>query len=161
LGIKLLSRKNIYSVFSSIEDENNWSAKQGDERYKSYLETSKVDTIENVQMPYGLGKVKTFGNLYTNLFLDASKAFFVQNKIDFFDRTFDYKSVYQNIDQSFIFCEGCDVLNNPLFNYLPFKPTHGETLIVETDELKFDEVLSKNMFVLPLGNNRYKIGATY
>lgn len=161
LNLKLLSRKNIYSVLSSVEDENNWSVKQGDDRYKNFLGQSEIGAIENVQMPFGLGKVNTFGNLDTNLFLDASKDFFLQNDIQFFDRSFDYNDVLKNPNQSYIFCEGFDVLNNPYFSYLPLKPTHGETLIIETDELKFDEVLSKNMFVLPLGNNQYKIGATY
>lgn len=161
LKIKLLSRKNIYSVFSSVEDENNWSVKQGDDRYKNYLGESDIKPIENVQMPFGLGKVNTFGNLDTNLFLDASREFFSKAGIQFIDADFDYNEVKKNQDQQYIFCEGFDIQKNPFFNYLPLKPTHGETLIIETDELKFDEVLSKNMFVLPLGNNRYKIGATY
>ena len=161
LHVKLLSRKNIYSVFSSVEDENNWSVKEGDDRYKNFMRQSEILPIENVQMPYGLGKVNTFGNLDTNLFLNASKEFFFKNNVPFINPRFDYDDVLKHQNQTFIFCEGFDVLNNPYFNYLPFKPSHGETLIIETDELNFDEVLSKNMFVLPLGNNRFKIGATY
>jgi glycine oxidase len=161
LTVKLLSRKNIYSVFSSVQDENNWSVKQGDDRYKNFLGHSEFESIDCVQMPFGLGKVNTFGNIDTNLFLDASKDFFSKNQIPFFNTAFDYENVLANQNQSYIFCEGFDVVKNPYFNYLPLKPSHGEILIIETDELKFDAVLSKNMFVVPHGNNQYKIGSTY
>lgn len=161
LDVKLLSGKNIYYPFTNKEDENNWSVKMGDDRFKNYIEHTKIATIKNVQMPFGIGKVNTFGNLDTNIFLDLSKSFFLNNGIEFFEGKSDHDVVEKNPGINYIFCEGIDVIYNPLFNYLPMKTSHGETLVIETDELNFEDVISKNLFILPLGNNLFKVGATY
>lgn len=162
LGLQLLSHKNIYRIFSGIEEQNNWSSKQGDDRFEPYLKTPRKDELPNsneVDFPFGLGAVETIGNLDTNLFLDASKAFFKNHGVIFFEETFDYTSVKTLIN--YVFCEGVGVKNNPYFNYLPLKPTHGETLEIETAGFSFEHILNKNMFIMPLGNHRFKVGATY
>lgn len=41
------------------------------------------------------------------------------------------------------------------------KPAHGETLIIRTNDLELKNILSKNLFLLPLGNHTFKVGATY
>lgn len=161
LNTKLVSKKNIYYPFTNKEDENNWSAKMGDDRFKNYIEHTEITGIKNVQIPFGVGKVNTFGNLDTNLFLDLSKSFFLNNGIEFIEKKSDYSIAEKNSQNKYIFCEGIDVIYNPLFNYLPMKTSHGETLIIETDELNFEDVISKNLFILPLGNNLFKVGATY
>jgi glycine/D-amino acid oxidase-like deaminating enzyme len=161
LGVKLISKKNIFYPFTNTEDENDWSTKMGDGRFKNYLEHTSIKSIDGVQTPYGLGKVNTFGNLDTNLFLDHSKRYFEKSGIEFIAEKFDYSLAEKNESTSYIFCEGIEVTKNPLFNYLPMKSSHGETLIIESEELNFEDVISKNLFILPLGNNLFKVGATY
>jgi glycine oxidase len=157
----LVSKKNIFYPFTNTEDENDWSAKMGDDRFKDYLEHTSIKSIEGVQTPHGTGKVNTFGNLDTNLFLDQSKLYFEKSGIEFITEKFDY-TVAENDDvKSYIFCEGIGVEQNPLFNYLPMKSSHGETLVIESEELRFEDVISKNLFILPLGNNLFRVGATY
>lgn len=162
LGIQLLSRKPILRVFASTEEANNWSSKQGDDRFSDYLDILKSDDSPNsylVEYPFGIGTVNTYGNLDTVLFLDASKDFFLAKGIRFEEGFFNYSSL--NINSNYIFCEGTGLLKNPYFNYLPMKPTHGETLIIQSNELNFEATLNKNMFVMRLADNLYKVGATY
>lgn len=162
LGVELLSRKNIYRIFSGVEEQNNWSSRQGDDRFEMYLKAPNENEMPNsneVEFPFGLGVVETIGSLDTNLFLDASKEFFKSREVAFFDKTFDYNSVKTSVN--YVFCEGVGVKNNPYFNYLPLRPTHGETLEIETKGFSFDHVINKNMFIMPLGNYRFKVGATY
>ncbi len=45
LGVKLISNKNIYRIFASVEEENNWNSKQGDERFSSYLITPEQEEL--------------------------------------------------------------------------------------------------------------------
>ena len=165
LDQKIIDAKSIYKVFSSFEDENNWMTKQSDDRFEHYLEpVSSNINIENVDAEFGYGVVKTFGNLNTIKFLEESKAFFKRNNIDFIDEEFNYSSINENNQLPFehlIFCEGFGIINNPFFSYLPLKPTHGETLIIETDEFDFKHILNKNMFIMHLEGNKYKVGATY
>jgi len=170
LGQSVVDAKNVYKLFSSFEDENNWMVKQQDERFEHFLQPiTDQEKIENVKNEFGYGIVNTFGNLRTNDFLDLSKAFFKANSVEFRDELFDYEKL--NLDnnsyrqdyafENIIFCEGFDVLKSPLFGYLPLKPTHGDTLIVKSDNFKFKHILNKNMFILHIKDNLFKVGATY
>lgn len=161
LGVKLISRKNIYYPFTDTEDENNWSSKMGDDRFKKYIEHTEQKNINGLQPNIGFGKVNTFGNLDTNLFLDQSKLFFQKAGIQFMTDRVDYTAAEKNAGVKYIFCEGINVIYNPLFSYLPMKTAHGETLTIETDELNLEDIVSKNLFIMPLGNNHFKVGATY
>lgn len=162
LGVKLISDKNIYRVFASVEEENNWNSKQGDDRFSTYLATPEKDELpaeNHVNYPFGIGKVNTFGSLDTNKFLDFSKVFFHEKGFEFFNKLFDYTGI--NDYDRFFFCEGAQVLQNPIFSDLPLKPTHGETLIIETSDLEFLHALNKNMYLMHMEGDKYKVGATY
>lgn len=159
LDQQLLSNRSIVRIFSGIEEQNNWSLKCGDERFKPYMEEITDFDIKGIDSPFGAGKVNTIGNLNTKKFLDDSKAFFLKKGIQFVNNKFDYYEIDEK--KTFIFCEGYEIKDNFFFNYLPMKPTQGETLTIKTEELYFEDILNKNMFVLPLGDNLYKVGATY
>jgi glycine/D-amino acid oxidase-like deaminating enzyme len=159
LDVSLMSHRSILRIFASVEEQNNWASLEGDDRFSQYLLPIQDVVINKIDAPHGGGKVKTIGNLDTNLFLDASKSFFLSKGVEIVNGPFDYYSV--NDFEEFIFCEGFEIRNNFFFNYLPMKPTHGETLTIKSEEISFEEIVNKNMFVLPLGNGEYKIGATY
>jgi glycine/D-amino acid oxidase-like deaminating enzyme len=63
--------------------------------------------------------------------------------------------------QRIIFCEGQYTQQNPYWNHLPFNPAKGEILTIRAENLPTDAIVSKGIFVLPLGNHTYKIGSTY
>lgn len=86
------------------------------------------------------------------------------------EKAFDYNKlklhgdrvVYNDIEaKRVIFCEGSYIHKNPWFNYLPFKSTKGEVLTIRSKALQLDYVVNKNGFVLPIGNDFYRVGATY
>jgi len=61
-----------------------------------------------------------------------------------------------------IFCEGFRLTENPFFNYLPLAPTKGEVMTIKIPSKKyFDKIISKGVYILPLGNYLYTVGATY
>jgi glycine/D-amino acid oxidase-like deaminating enzyme len=163
LGVELLSRQSIFRVFRDVEEENNWSAKQGDERFKSILKSPKDSDLPNPAMipnKFGIGEVLTFGNLDTNLFIEASKKFLQSQDVQFIETKFDYRQA-NSIQNKVFFCEGFGVKKNPIFKHLPVNGTHGEVLIIRTKNYNFKGVVNKNMFVLKLSDNLYKVGATY
>lgn len=63
--------------------------------------------------------------------------------------------------QKIIFCEGPAVSQNPFFQTLKFKHSKGELLELEIPDLNLDEIISDGIFLMPIGNNRYRAGATY
>ncbi len=159
LGAKLLHKSDILRIFASIEEQNNWSSLEGDERFDTYLKNTGEDLPESIAAPFGYGQVKTIGHLDTAKFLDESHTYFEQQGIRFERTKLNYDEI--KADSNYIFCEGFFVKNNPWFSYLPLKPAHGEVLIIESEDLDIKDVLNKNLFVQPLGNHRYKIGSTH
>jgi len=60
-----------------------------------------------------------------------------------------------------IFCEGYKAIQNHYFSWLPFVPAKGELFTIHSKELKLDKILNKGIFVLPLGDDKYRVGSTY
>jgi glycine/D-amino acid oxidase-like deaminating enzyme len=60
-----------------------------------------------------------------------------------------------------IYCEGFNAINNPYFNYLPFSPVKGELLDIEIQNINIQEIINQGAFVIPLGDDIYRLGATY
>ena len=60
-----------------------------------------------------------------------------------------------------IFAEGFGLYANPYFNYLPLDGTKGELFIIKAPKLNLDVIINTSVFILPLGNDLFKVGATY
>ncbi len=60
-----------------------------------------------------------------------------------------------------IFCEGFHARHNPWFNWLPFNPVKGETLIVRMPNFPLKEIINQGKWVLPVSDTVFRIGATY
>ncbi len=64
-----------------------------------------------------------------------------------------------------VFCEGWRGRENSFFRHLPFKPAKGEMLTLESDQplpptLK-NTIINCGKWLLPVGENRFRAGATY
>ena len=71
-------------------------------------------------------------------------------------------AIYNNLQASkIVFCEGFGVKQNPYFNHLPLEEVKGEIITIHAPKLEIDFLLKSTLFVLPLGNHRYKVGATF
>src|SRR5690606_8067467 len=62
--------------------------------------------------------------------------------------------------QPVIWCEGPHAVNG-IFGFLPFVLTKGETITIEAPALKLDGIFKKDFFIVPIGNDQFKVGATY
>ena len=109
------------------------------------------------------------GYLDTNEYLNAAAVYFKEKNV-LVNQEIDYKGITFNTNHvkiggytadKIIFCEGLGALQNPYFNYLPFRPNKGEVLTFKSESLEVKEIISKNGWLLPLGNQLFKIGATY
>ena len=71
-------------------------------------------------------------------------------------------AIYNNLQASkIVFCEGFGIKQNPYFNHLPLEEAKGEIITIYAPNLNIDFLLKSTLFVLPLGNNHYKVGATF
>jgi glycine/D-amino acid oxidase-like deaminating enzyme len=86
------------------------------------------------------------------------------------ERAFDYNELevlddhlrYQNLKaKQIVFAEGFGMHANPFFKHLPLDGTKGELFIIKAPELDLDVIVNTSVFILPLGNDLFKVGATY
>ena len=138
---------------------------------KPYLSSviEQYEELKHVHHPYGAAKVFHAGWLNLKVLLNTSHELWEkQNLIRHINVDYDrfqfnragvqYGEVIAN---RVVFCEGCTVNQNPWFQNLPFKHTKGEILTIRSEQLKIDSIVNKKIFILPLGNSLFRVGATY
>ena len=163
---KFITKKS----FKSIEDQNNWFAALDKPKLVDYLDP-KLDThsYHGVLADFNFGNVKHTGRIDTQKLVEAYRDYLKEKNLIRFEN-FNYTDVelkensvnYQDINASkIVFCEGFGIKQNPFFNYLPLNEAKGELLTIHAPELKIDFLLKSTLFVLPIGNHTYKVGATF
>lgn len=159
----------ILRKFASIEEQNNWFHASDRDSLSTYLDAEIVsENNRHIKAPFGFGKVHQTGRLNVKTYLSECINRWKNDNI-FHCRTFDYGDLkidevvhYQNVSaRNIVFCEGYGIVNNPYFNYLPMKPCKGETLTFYAPDLQLDEIIKSDGVILPMGDDYYKIGATY
>ena len=159
----------IRRIFSSEQERNDWGKKQERTDYQHYL--NKISTKDNeynlVPCPFGSARVANCFWVDSLKFMAAGKQLIEQHgtwKTEPFNQSFfnaSDKKYKENSYSHVIFCEGYEVKNNPLFNTLAISPTKGQVLTIKSKLIPEDESLNRKCFVLPLGENQFKIGSTY
>ncbi|MCM4156274.1 FAD-binding oxidoreductase [Gramella sp. AN32] len=170
LGRELIQKRNIYRKFHSAEEQNDWSVATDKPGLKQFLNPKIIFyKNENIKAEYGYGEVIDTGKIDTKLLLKAYSDYlkvseklktekFQYSEIEFQEGSFQYKNIKA---KSIIFCEGFGMKKNPFFKYLPLQGNKGEYLLVRCPELKLDRIVKSSVFIMPEGNDIYKIGATY
>jgi glycine/D-amino acid oxidase-like deaminating enzyme len=160
----------ILRKFFSIEEQNNWFAASDKKNLSPFLSPKLISRKYNgIDSPYDYGEVLHTGYVETALLLDSYKRYLLENNLlleEYFDyrliEFFDFGIQYKNIKtRHIIFAEGFGLHKNPFFNYLPLDGTKGELFIIKAPELNLDVIVNTSVFILPLGNNLFKVGATY
>ncbi|MBS7233884.1 FAD-binding oxidoreductase [Flavobacterium psychroterrae] len=160
----------ILRKFFSIEEQNNWFAASDKKNLTPFLSTKLITKKYNsIDSPHDYGEVLHTGYVDTALLLDSYKEYLQENNLlleEFFDSIyiefFDYGIQYKNIQaRHIIFAEGFGLHKNPFFNYLPLDGTKGELFIIKAPDLNLDVIVNTSVFILPLGNDLFKVGATY
>jgi glycine oxidase len=109
------------------------------------------------------------GVVNTSLLISAIREYLKQND-SFIEDTLNYDDLtitpseisYKDITASeIIFCEGYQGQDNPYFNNMPFNPAKGEMLTVKIPGLNADKILISGGYLVPCGDDLYKVGSTY
>ncbi|MGZ4033945.1 MAG: NAD(P)/FAD-dependent oxidoreductase [Bacteroidia bacterium] len=173
LGAKFYFKKHILKPFAEEQEKVLWLKKCNEEIGKYLSKTIYDDYLSDIiYNPLGASEIVEAGNLDTGSFLTSFRNYF-KKKEALIEEKFNYDSLiisensitYKNIQaDKIIFCEGYRTNENPYFSWLLFKLTKGEIITIKLDPahvIPMDKVINKGVFILPLGNNIYKVGATY
>ena len=160
----------ILRKFFSVEEQNNWFAASDKVNIGPYLSTRLITKkYESIDSPFGYGEVLQTGYVDTALLLEKYKNYLITNQL-FLEESFDYGLLQEETDgirykdiqaKHIIFAEGFGMHANPYFQHLPLDGTKGELLIIKAPHLDLDVILNTSLYILPLGNDLFKIGATY
>jgi len=170
LKIKFDEKFVIKRAFKSVQEQNNWFSASDNIVLKRFLNPSiENKKVNGVVGDFGFGAVNETGRIDTLKLVKAYRSFLMDNKCIRFEKfehskldVFKDKISYKGIEcQQVVFCEGFGIKENPFFNYLPLAEAKGELLTIYAPELNIDFLLKSALFLIPLGNNRYKVGATF
>jgi glycine/D-amino acid oxidase-like deaminating enzyme len=160
----------IKKVFKSTEDQNNWFTATDKPLLIDYLDPN-IDTEKKsgIIADLGFGNVKEAGRIDTKKLVHAYRAYLeLAHKIRF--EKFEHQQIKFNKDEltyndisprRIVFSEGFGMKGNLFFNYLPLNEVKGELITIHAPKLEIDFLIKSTLFVLPLGDNFYKVGATF
>ncbi|TDY60714.1 glycine/D-amino acid oxidase-like deaminating enzyme [Algibacter lectus] len=172
LSVKLDYKIPVYRKFASLEEQNDWFTASDKPRLAQYLSTKLVkNTNEAINAPFSFGEVLTTGRVDVKTLIETYKIDLLKGGL-LIESDFDYDVLdlesdnaivsYKHIEtKHIVFAEGFGVTKNPFFKHLPMVPTKGELLTILAPNLNMEVVLKAGVFLIPLGDDLYTVGATY
>ena len=170
IGVQINFPLPLLRKFFSVEEQNNWYQAADQPKMTPFLSTTIVKkVIPGIDAPFNYGRVLRTGYLDTLLFVETYQHFLDSNG-DLVSESFDHSALkikddscaYNGIEaKKVVFAEGFGIHANPYFNYLPLDGTKGELFIIKAPELKLTDIMNTSVFILPLGDDLFKVGATY
>ena len=169
LNNNFLYTKPLVKLFRNDEIRDLWHDKYNSHDMDIYIKGfNKSNTFSSFKDTFTSANIEPAGNLDVAHFLSISKSYF-SIECDFLEEEFDFNFFNESevsykgyTSEKIVFCEGYRLMNNPFFKYLPLAPTKGEVITIKIPSLEYcDQIISKGVYLIPLGNHLYTVGATY
>ncbi len=161
---------DIYRILKSVEEQNNWFSASDKPSLSKYMIPKIINKeFKGIKAEYGYGKLINTGRIDTKALLKDYRKYlreknllkeesFTYAKLKINETNVEYKAVKAS---KIVFCEGFGLKKNPYFNNLPMQEAKGELLTIYAPNLNVNFLVKAAVFVLPLGDNHYKVGATF
>jgi len=170
LNTQFFYRKPLHKVLSNEEELNQCQLRFESEKLERFskLELDN-EAPKGIYAPTGNLCVAQAGYLDVPVFLDAMQGYF-KSMNSYQEDAFNYEDLtkkdgkWEYQKQQFsqvVFAEGARATNNPYLKDLKFRNTKGEILKVRLPKVETEEAWNKQIFMMPLGRQEYKVGATY
>ena len=168
--VKLDYKLDILRVFKSVEEQNNWFHISDRPFFTDYMIPEVLKNANPyVIAPYDYGRMTNTGKMDIALLLHIYRSY-LENQNALIPERFDHNAIqfsehsiqYQNIQAGrIVFCEGYGIKDNPFFRNTGLQEAKGELLTIYAPGLGVTDILKSLVFVLPLGNDYYRVGATF
>jgi glycine oxidase len=163
-------KQEVVRILHEPAEQNRWFEARDGLGYERFMDASLLhNTTPQIKAPHKLARVFETGRLDTAAFRAAYSQWLAVQGLLIQER-FEYDRLettadllrYGDIEASHIvFAEGFGLNQNPFFNHLPLQGSKGELLTIYAPELEEKRVVKSSVFIIPLGNHRYRVGATY
>ena len=170
LNLEIFKEMSILRIFRSVEEQNNWSVASDKRELQQFLSSRFLQNNNpSIQASLGFGEVLGTARINTTSLLTAYRSYLKgDDKLLLEEFRFEKmqielnKVIYGNIStDKVVFCDGSAAIRNPFFPTNGIIPNKGEYLVIKAPELNLKVLLKGSLYVIPLGDSLYKVGATF
>jgi len=158
---RILNFLSVNRVHSSNFEANLWLEKRSLEGYNQYLGKACSVPSSFKKPEHGASLVHKAGFVDLIPFLEGAEEFLLdRNQLR--KEEINEDSLLEEFDDHLIFdCRGYKCADSKWWSYLPFGKTKGEVLTIQCADLELENIFNAGFFVCPLGNDTYRLGATF
>jgi len=171
LGQSFYQSRAMLRLFQTEKQLAIWQQRQEDPGYQPYLGKKFLPggVSDKLLDPLGGFEQTQTGFLMMPELLAALKHFFILQHSYHAGRV-DYDTISGDAEmlkwhgfkaKNIIFCEGFNAKANPWFAHLPYQPSKGEIITFSSKVDLSQNIINDGHWLLPLGGNLYRAGATY
>lgn len=172
LGAKFFYERPILQLCKSKEERELWEKRLGDSEYAEFIEEKfPSQTFENLNDTFGSFLIGRSAWVEPRAAMAAFSSELEKSKILFREK-FDYAALQKNEDgknlsfknfkfKKIVFCEGWKVLENPFFNWLPYRPAKGEIIAVETNANLDERIVHRGNWIIKVSENSFRLGSSW
>jgi glycine/D-amino acid oxidase-like deaminating enzyme len=171
LGRQFLYPMPIYKALQTAGEQNDWLARRMEAGREEYMADIRFPDWEMVNADAGVGTILNGFWLDIEGLLSGygqellSKGMLIPSVFETSDlELFPGGGVgYRDLRaRAVIFCEGYTGRDNPYFRGLPLSYAKGEIMTIRCEDLSWlDGILNRNGFIIPLGDQLFRVGATF
>lgn len=168
LNTRFYHPKPVWRILASKQEQDLWHEKKSLEGFSPYLFNPKplFHDFFGKDNSFGEGEVRHAGYLDLPEFLISTKRYF--EKKGFYLSTSvpetdlsNFREMLPKAPEALIDARGYRSGFSNDWNYLPWGLTKGEVLTLRIPNLKSDRTFNSGFFLLPLGNDLFRLGATF
>ena len=170
LKVQLDYKIPILRRFASINEQNLWFEASDKPNLSRFIAPKILSNHNpNIEASHGYGEVLHTGRIDTSALVSHYKRYLTEQNL-ILQESFDFETLelqkgnleYGGLKaKKIVFATGFGLKANPYFNYLPLNGTKGELLTIKAPALKEEMVIKSSVFIIPMGNDLYRVGATY
>ena len=168
LGIEVDVPLPLYRRMASVEEQNGWYTAMDKPGLMPFMHPEIVHYKNpGLDLPYGVGPVLNTGWVRTEELLDRYAAVLSERGLfhteswsdDHWDN--ERKTWHGRAYRGVVLATGFGIAQSRYFGYLPVQGTKGELLTIHAPGLGEEHIVKSGVFLLPLGNDYYRVGSTY
>lgn len=160
LGVSLWHDLPLIRTLFNRGEQNDWLARGGDGGYSTYLDDRpELGNLPELTYPaFAYAGVRQAARVDVGRLVSSFRDR-LRGAGRLREEAVDYTALPAGYER-YVFCEGWRARFNPFFGYLPHGGAKGEVLIVRTTTPLLNSMFKHRVFVVPVGNDTYWVGAT-
>jgi glycine/D-amino acid oxidase-like deaminating enzyme len=159
----------IYRPFQDVAEFNKWSGRAADPAFRDIVALQEQPLLpEQIENPWGGIRILPCGWADTRGLISGFHRLLAEKGVEIWQKTIDYQDIDTQSQalaglpyDRLVFAEGYRAVENPWFSFIPLIPNKGELLYLHAADAELPFVLSKKIYLLPLGGGRFACGSTY